>query len=118
MQGFIGGIFKIFLLHHPGMWILVPLPGIKPMPPAVEARTSSPNLWTTRGFPMLFLLQGTHLIMGLSRWLNGKESACLHMRYGFYPWVGKISWRRKWQSTSVFLLGKSHGQKSLAGYSL
>ena len=30
---------------------------------------------------------------------------------------GKISWRRKWQPTPVFLPGKSHGQKSLAGYS-
>ena len=26
-------------------------------------------------------------------------------------------WRRKWQSTLVFLPGKSHGQKSLVGYS-
>jgi len=31
--------------------------------------------------------------------------------------VGKIPWRRKWQSTSVLLPGKSHGQKSLVGYS-
>ena len=29
----------------------------------------------------------------------------------------KISWRRKWQSTPVFLPGKSHGQRSLVGYS-
>ena len=34
----------------------------------------------------------------------------------FDPWVRKIPWRRKWQPTPVFLLGKSHGQKSLAGY--
>ena len=33
------------------------------------------------------------------------------------PWVGKIPWRRKWQPTPVFLPGKSHGQRSLAGYS-
>ena len=32
-------------------------------------------------------------------------------------WVRKIPWRRKWQPTSVSLLGKCHGQKSLAGYS-
>ena len=37
---------------------------------------------------------------------------------GFYPWVGKIPWRRKWQPTPVFLPGKSHCQRSLAGYSL
>ena len=28
-----------------------------------------------------------------------------------------VSWRRKWQLTPVFLLGKSHGQRSLVGYS-
>ena len=31
--------------------------------------------------------------------------------------LGKIAWRRKWQPTPVFLPGKSHGQRSLAGYS-
>ena len=31
------------------------------------------------------------------------------------PWVGKILWR--WQPTPVFLPGKSHGQRKLAGYS-
>ena len=35
----------------------------------------------------------------------------------FYPCIGKIPWRRKWQSTPVFLPGESHGQRSLAGYS-
>ena len=35
----------------------------------------------------------------------------------FDPWAGKIPWRRKWQCTPVFLPGKSHGQRSLAGYS-
>ena len=33
----------------------------------------------------------------------------------FNPWVGKIPWRRAWQPTPVFLPGKSHGQRSLAG---
>ena len=36
---------------------------------------------------------------------------------GFDPWVRKIPWRREWQPTSVFLPGKSHGQRSLVGYS-
>ena len=31
--------------------------------------------------------------------------------------IEKIPWRRKWQPTSVFLPGKSEGQRSLAGYS-
>ena len=33
------------------------------------------------------------------------------------PWVGKIPWRRAWQPTPVFLLGESHAQRSLVGYS-
>ena len=36
---------------------------------------------------------------------------------GSIPGSGKIPWRRKRQPTSVFLPGKSHGQRSLVGYS-
>ena len=46
------------------------------------------------------------------------QMACL--QYGrprFDPSLGKIPWRRRWQSTSVLLPGKSHGQRSLVGYS-
>ena len=39
------------------------------------------------------------------------------MREWFDPWVVKIPWRRTWQPTPVFLPGKSHGQRSLDGYS-
>ena len=35
----------------------------------------------------------------------------------FNPWMGKISWGRKWQPTPVFLPGKSYGCRSLTGYS-
>ena len=52
------------------------------------------------------------------RWFSGRESAWWCKRCGFLPWVGKIPWRRKWQPTSVFLPGKSHGQNNLAGYSV
>ena len=51
---------------------------------------------------------------------NGKESPCQcrrRKRLGFDPWVGKISWSRKWQPTPVFLSGKSQGQRRLTGYS-
>ena len=37
-------------------------------------------------------------------------------RRGLHTWVGKIPWRRAWQSTPVSLPGESHGQRSLAGY--
>ena len=43
------------------------------------------------------------------------KSLCLQCgRPGFDPWVGKI---RKWQPTPVLLPGKSHGRRSLVGYS-
>ena len=33
-------------------------------------------------------------------------------RCEFDPWVGKLSWRRKWQPTPVFLPGNFHGEDS------
>ena len=54
---------------------------------------------------------------GLPRWFTGKQSACQCRRQGFYPWVRKIPWRRKWQPIPVFLPEKSHGHRSLVGYS-
>ena len=51
------------------------------------------------------------------RWLHVKESACQCRRCRFDPWVGMIPWRRKWQLTPVFLPGKYHGERSLAGSS-
>ena len=35
----------------------------------------------------------------------------------FDPWVGKILWGRKCQPTPVLVPGKSHGQRSVVGYS-
>ena len=58
--------------------------------------------------------KSTHMLSGLPRWQRGKKPTC---QCRFDPWVGKIPWRRKWQLTPVFLLGKSHRQRRLAGYS-
>ena len=52
---------------------------------------------------------------------SSREPACQcrsRKRHGFSPWFGKISWRRAWQPTPVFLPGESHGQRNLMGYSL
>ena len=51
------------------------------------------------------------------RWLSGKEFSCQCRRHVFDPWIGKTPWRRKWQPTPVLLPGKSHGQRTLVGYS-
>jgi hypothetical protein len=50
---------------------------------------------------------------------SGKESSCQCGRCKkrrFDPWVGKMPWRRKWQLNLIFLPGKFHGRRSLAGY--
>ena len=74
--------------------------------------------------PLIITFQGTltsfYLIdirLGLPWWLSGKEPTCQCGRHGFNPWVRKIPWRKTWQPTPVFLPGKSHGQRSLMGYS-
>ena len=51
---------------------------------------------------------------------SGKKPACQcrrRKRHEFDTWVRKIPWRREWQPTPVVLPGKSHGQRSLVGYS-
>ena len=49
--------------------------------------------------------------------LSGKEPSWQCRRCRFDPSIGKVPWRRKRQHTIVFLPGKSHGQRSLAGCS-
>ena len=69
------------------------------------------------GFIFYWSIISSHL---LPRWHSGKESTCQcrrHKRCGFYPWVRKNPWRRKWQPTPVFLPGKFHGQRSMVGCS-
>ena len=44
-------LFFFFWLYCTACGILVPRPGMEPVPPAVEAR--SPNHWTAREFPLL-----------------------------------------------------------------
>ena len=62
----------------------------------------------------------TQLFMGFPGGSDSKEPTCQCRRckkHGFNPWIRKVPWRRKWQSTPLFLPGKYHGQRSLAGYS-
>ena len=50
-------------------------------------------------------------------WLGGQESVCQAGVLGSIPGLGRSPWRSKWLPTPVFLLGKSHVQKSLVDYS-
>ena len=67
-------------------------------------------------YKYIYLYIHTHW---LPWWLSGKEPSCQlksRRRHRFDSRVGKIPWRRVWQPTPVFLPGKSHRQRSLAGY--
>ena len=66
-----------------------------------------------------FSLFWISLVLGFPSGSVVKESACQYGRHrvcSFDPWVRKIPWRRTWQPTPIFLPGKSHGQRSLLGY--
>ena len=56
-------------------------------------------------------------INGLPWWLRWKRICLQCRRLEFDLWVGKIPWRREWLPTPVFLLGESHGLRSLTDYS-
>ena len=60
------------------------------------------NIYTICLSASLQSVDKSYLFLGLS--LISKNSTLL-------------PWRRKWQSTPVFLPGESHGQRSLEGYS-
>ena len=60
-----------------------------------------------------------HLCQDLGTSLVAQMVKCLSTMWE--TWVRslgrEVPWRRKWQSTPVLLPGKSHGQRSLVGYS-
>ena len=90
----------------------LPDPGIEPRSPTLEADalTSEPP-----GKPLIHDIK--YITNVLPWWLRGKESICPCRQHGFHPWIVKIFWRREWQPTSVLVPGKSHGPRSLEGYS-
>ena len=80
-----------------------------------KRRNSLPRIWSLSPTALIqpFLFSQSRLPW----WLSGKQSNCQSSRHEFYPWVGKILWRREWQLTPVFLPRKSHEQRSLEGCS-
>ena len=50
-------------------------------------------------------------------WFSGKESSYQCRRCRFDSWVGKIHLEKEMATHLAFLPGKSHGQRSLVGYS-
>ena len=84
---------------------------------------SSPGFFVHGDFPGTNTGVGCHaLLQGIfpTQELNTGLLPCFCLqcrRPRFDPWVGKIPWRRKQQPTPVLLPGKSHGLRSLVGYS-
>ena len=69
---------------------------------------------------MLQKIRFSTFLMGFLGGAGGKEPTANPGNIkddGFDPWVGKITWRRRWQPTLVFLSVESHGQRSLVGNS-
>ena len=58
-----------------------------------------------------------HLTLKVLNKSEVKASASTEGDPGSIPGSGRFPWRRKWQSTPVFLPGESHGRRSLVGYS-
>ena len=66
--------------------------------------------------PKTFVLQRTQSRKWKDYQKNGrKHLQIIHLMSNL--WTGKIPWRREWQPTPIFLPGKSHGQRSLTGFS-
>ena len=53
----------------------------------------------------------------IGRGMQGHCQDWLQITSSYFPWIRKIPWRWKLQHTAVFLPGKSHGWRNLAGYS-
>ena len=85
----------------------LPDSGIEPMYPSLQANS------------LLLSHQGSPTANnGFPWWFSDKESNCQCRKCRFSPWIRRISYRRKLQLTPVVLPGKSHGQWSLADFSL
>ena len=116
-------ILETFLLKFLSLWLILYLIILRKI---VESK-GSPNSWTNLMLDFVlkimknWFLTFRYLHPSLLGDASGGEAACWcrrQKRCRFNPWVRKIPWRRAWQPTPVFLPGKPHGQRSLAGYSL
>ena len=103
------------LLHWRRKW--------QPTPVFLPGESQGREAWwaavygVAQSWTQLKRLSSSSSLWGFLGGASGKEFTCQCKRWGLDPWVGKISWSRNWQPIPVFLPGKSHGQRRLAGYS-
>ena len=90
--------------------------GVLALPVHRVMTTGKGSFFTSLSLSLLICKLG----IGLPQWLSAKEPACQYRRckdVGSIPGSGRSPGEGKWQSTPVFWPGKSHGRRSLAGYS-
>ena len=80
-------------------------------------RDEKENIWDETGWFIALPADNIYNWIRLPWLLSSNESTCHCRRRGFNPWNRKISRRRKWTPSPVLSPGKSHGQRSLVGYS-
>ena len=73
--------------------------------------------WMWLHFHFHFQNTGWELDRSFPSGSDSEKSSCNAGDPGSVPRSGWSPWRRKWQPTLVFLPGKSHGWRSLVGYS-
>ena len=56
-------------------------------------------------------------LLWISPFASTPPPPILRVVFFFHLWFTLLPWRRTWQPTPVLLPGKSHGQRSLVGYS-
>ena len=82
--------------------------------PSFVTSTIGPNLSTLTAFPFSLSYP---LVASLVAQMVKHVPAVRETWVRFNPWVGKTPWRRQWHPTPVLLPWKSHGWRSLVGYS-
>ena len=78
-------------------------------------KTIALTIWISVGKVMPLLFNVLSRLVGLPRWLSGKESTCYAGDADLIPGLVRSPWRRAWQPTPVFFPGKSHRRRSLVG---
>ena len=96
--------------------------GTKQLPRAHNLKPQDLNVLTPIGFLFWGLCIEGIKPSSLLPWLfpggSDGKSVCLQCgRPGFHPWVRKIPCRKEWWPTPGLFPGKSHGRRSLIGYS-
>ena len=79
----------------------------------------------TANWPLCFLLSvvfimslnSTSLVAQVVKRLPTIRETWIQSQVNSQTWVGKIPWRRKGKPTPLLLPGKSHGRRSVVGYS-